>query len=32
MPMQYFAYQHPEYDFFWNWEMDIRNTGHWYDN
>jgi len=31
MPMQYFAYQHPEYDFFWNWEMDIRNTGHWYD-
>ena len=31
MPMQYFAYQHPEYDFFWNWEMDIRNTGHWYN-
>lgn len=30
MPMQYFAFQHPEYDFFWNWEMDIRNTGHWY--
>jgi hypothetical protein len=30
MPMQYFAYQHPEYDYFWNWEMDIRNTGHWY--
>ncbi|EXJ77587.1 hypothetical protein A1O3_09814 [Capronia epimyces CBS 606.96] len=30
MPMQYFAYQHPEYDFFWNWEMDIRSTHHWY--
>ncbi|KAJ5937923.1 hypothetical protein N7454_004265 [Penicillium verhagenii] len=30
MPMQYFAFQHPEYDFFWNWEMDARYTGHWY--
>lgn len=30
MPMQYFAYQHPEYDFFWHWEMDIRSTNHWY--
>ena len=30
MPMQYFAYQHPEYDLFWNWEMDIRTTHHWY--
>ena len=30
MPVQYFAYQHPEYDFYWNWEMDIRYTGHWY--
>ncbi|MCJ1372308.1 hypothetical protein MMC20_003531 [Loxospora ochrophaea] len=30
MPMQYFAHTHPEYDFFWNWEMDIRYTGHWY--
>lgn len=30
MPMQYFAYQHPEYDYFWNWEMDARYTGHWY--
>lgn len=28
--MQYFAYQHPEYDFYWNWEMDVRYTGHWY--
>jgi hypothetical protein len=30
MPVQYFAHQHPEYDFLWNWEMDIRYTGHWY--
>ncbi|KAL4894084.1 hypothetical protein BDV59DRAFT_176807 [Aspergillus ambiguus] len=30
MPMQYFAYQHPEYDYYWNWEMDTRYTGHWY--
>ena len=30
MPMQYFAYQHPEYDYYWNWEMDARYTGHWY--
>jgi hypothetical protein len=30
MPVQYFAQKHPEYDFFWNWEMDIRYTGHWY--
>ena len=30
MPMQYFAYKHPEYDYFWNWEMDVRYTGHWY--
>ncbi|MCJ1254309.1 hypothetical protein MMC24_002124 [Lignoscripta atroalba] len=30
MPLQYFAHQHPEYDYFWNWEMDIRYTGHWY--
>ncbi|MCJ1385748.1 hypothetical protein MMC17_008871 [Xylographa soralifera] len=30
MPMQYFAYRHPQYDYFWNWEMDVRYTGHWY--
>jgi hypothetical protein len=29
-PLQYFAHQHPEYDYFWNWEMDARYTGHWY--
>lgn len=30
MALQYFSHQHPEYDFVWNWEMDVRNTGHWY--
>lgn len=30
MPLQYFAHTHPEYDFIWNWEMDVRYTGHWY--
>ncbi|WPH01897.1 Hypothetical protein R9X50_00475100 [Acrodontium crateriforme] len=30
MPLQYFAHMHPEYDFFWHWEMDIRYTGHFY--
>ncbi|KAK3388804.1 hypothetical protein B0T20DRAFT_85542 [Sordaria brevicollis] len=31
MAMQYFAYKHPEYEQFWQWEMDIRYTGHYYD-
>ncbi|KAJ9142068.1 DUF3405 domain-containing protein [Pleurostoma richardsiae] len=31
MAMQYFAYKHPEYDHFWQWEMDIRYIGHYYD-
>ena len=31
MAMQHFAYLHPEYDYFWQWEMDIRYTGHHYD-
>ena len=30
MCLQYFAYRHPEYDYYWNWEMDARFTGHWY--
>ncbi|EKG13186.1 hypothetical protein MPH_09658 [Macrophomina phaseolina MS6] len=29
--LQWFAQQHPEYDFFWNWEMDLRYTGHYYE-
>ncbi|KAI1661382.1 hypothetical protein F4813DRAFT_385915 [Daldinia decipiens] len=31
MAMQHFAYLHPEYDYYWQWEMDIRYTGHYYD-
>ncbi|KAF4551736.1 Hypothetical protein D9617_12g036250 [Elsinoe fawcettii] len=31
MPVQYFAHNHPEYDFFWHWEMDARYTGHYYE-
>ncbi|KOS16631.1 hypothetical protein ESCO_004762 [Escovopsis weberi] len=31
MAMQHFAYLHPEYDFFWQWEMDVRYTGHHLD-
>ncbi|ETI23359.1 hypothetical protein G647_05160 [Cladophialophora carrionii CBS 160.54] len=31
MALQWFAAHHPEYDFFWNWEMDIRYIGHWYE-
>ncbi|KXT05485.1 hypothetical protein AC579_1658 [Pseudocercospora musae] len=30
-PLQWFAQQHPEYDHFWNWEMDVRYSGHYYD-
>ncbi|KAK5163729.1 uncharacterized protein LTR77_010402 [Saxophila tyrrhenica] len=30
LPLQYFAHMHPEYDFFWHWEMDIRYTGHFH--
>ncbi|KAI6090087.1 hypothetical protein F4821DRAFT_229598 [Hypoxylon rubiginosum] len=29
--LQWFAQQHQEYEFFWNWEMDIRYTGHYYE-
>lgn len=28
MPVQFFANEHPEYDFIWNWEIDVRYTGH----
>ncbi|KAF2863957.1 hypothetical protein K470DRAFT_261472 [Piedraia hortae CBS 480.64] len=30
LPMQLFAHNHPEYKFFWHWEMDARYTGHYY--
>lgn len=29
--LQWFMVQHPEYEYFWNWEMDIRYIGHWYE-
>lgn len=31
MPLQWFSRQHPEYDHIWNWEMDLRYTGHYYE-
>ena len=30
LPVQYFAHQNPDYNYFWNWEMDVRYTGQWY--
>lgn len=30
-PLQMFALQHPEYEHFWNWEMDMRYTGSFYE-
>ncbi|KAH0558583.1 hypothetical protein GP486_004762 [Trichoglossum hirsutum] len=30
MAMQYFAHKHPEYEYLWHWEMDIRYIGHFY--
>lgn len=29
--LQWFAQKHPEYDHFWNWEMDVRYSGHYYE-
>ncbi|KAI9724588.1 MAG: hypothetical protein M1828_003611 [Chrysothrix sp. TS-e1954] len=29
--LQWFAQEHPEYDFVWNWEMDMRYSGHHYE-
>lgn len=31
LPLQHFSRLHPEYEFIWNWEMDIRYIGNWYD-
>ena len=31
MALQWFALQHPEYEYYWNWEMDLRYVGHWYE-
>ncbi|KAK1780775.1 hypothetical protein QBC45DRAFT_322884 [Copromyces sp. CBS 386.78] len=30
-PLQHFAQAHPEYDHFWNWEMDMRWIGNYYE-
>ncbi|ODQ49960.1 hypothetical protein SAICODRAFT_39581, partial [Saitoella complicata NRRL Y-17804] len=30
-PLQWFATRHPEYDFFYNWEMDVRYIGNYYE-
>lgn len=29
--LQWFMLQHPEYEYLWNWEMDLRYVGHWYE-
>lgn len=31
LALQWWAHKNPQYDFVWQWEMDIRYTGHWYD-
>ncbi|KAL9118018.1 MAG: hypothetical protein Q9187_005441 [Circinaria calcarea] len=30
LPVQWFAQSYPNFDFYWNWEMDVRFTGHHY--
>lgn len=30
-PVQWFAQQRNDYDYYWNWELDTRLTGHYYD-
>lgn len=29
--LQWFAQRHPEYEYFWNWELDLRYTGHYFE-
>lgn len=31
LPLQVFASQHPEYEYFWNWEMDMRHLGNYFE-
>ncbi|KOS20534.1 hypothetical protein ESCO_005479 [Escovopsis weberi] len=31
MPLQKFAVEHPEFEHFWNWELDIRFLGNWFE-
>lgn len=30
-PLQVFAQQHPQYEHYWNWEMDMRYLGSYYE-
>ena len=30
LPVQWFSLSHPNFDYYWNWEMDVRFTGHHY--
>ncbi|KAK4168099.1 hypothetical protein QBC43DRAFT_128160 [Cladorrhinum sp. PSN259] len=30
-PLQHFAILHPEYEHFWNWELDMRWVGNYYE-
>lgn len=30
-PLFWFSQQYPDYDFYWNWEMDLRYSGHYYE-
>ncbi|KAK7733836.1 hypothetical protein SLS63_004622 [Diaporthe eres] len=29
--LQWFAQHHPEYEFYWNWELDLRYTGNYFE-
>ncbi|KAH8655223.1 hypothetical protein BX600DRAFT_482827 [Xylariales sp. PMI_506] len=31
LALQWFSQKFPEYDYVWNWEMDVRYTGHYYE-
>ncbi|KAK5188913.1 hypothetical protein LTR92_011088 [Exophiala xenobiotica] len=31
MALQWFAMQHLEYEYLWNWDMDLRYVGHYYE-
>lgn len=31
LPLQHFSLEHPEFEYFWNWEVDVRFTGNHYD-
>ena len=31
LSVQKFSHDHPQFDYIWNWEMDFRFTGHYYD-